>query len=925
MRRTNLKPWRQVIEPHEDIRKGHFDESVYAASLGLVSAGEGALDYRDSRTFFKKTFMTSGLKQLLCDTLKILSGKDNGKRVIELQTPFGGGKTHALVSLYHLFANTNQISDLDIVKEILSEAKVKEIPEVRLAVVDGSRPNPLEVGNLPDNTPIRTLWGSLAYQLAGEKGFGIVAENDKKRVSPGEAALGNLLNTAGPCIILLDEILEYVEKAAGITVGRSNLGSQTISFVRDLAVQVANCPTAVLVATLVASQQATGPEAVRAFNLLQEEFHRVGGTLQIVHGEEIYGVLRTRLFDNIHESKAIQNTAKVYGDYYYENKSELPGEIFKPSANYVDKIIASYPFHPELVSILHDRWGSLAKFQRTRGVLRFFALTVGRLWENKNSGYLIQPSDIDFDDERLRAWTVEMTVPGYHAVFASDIAGKSAKAHLIDEELPNELRKFELAKGLARAIILYSISGGKEVRVGIPRLRLSVSVPELKISDIAEPLYRLGRRCWYLYSENNQFWFSTEENLNKLIVDKEDEIDNEDITELLRTRLADSLKDRPKDIEIRIWPKEPRDVSDISKLQLVYLDLRSASSLSDMSTAKNRAREILDKAVTNRVHKNMVIFCVPDGMEVQGLDTQARRYLALKAIDDDTHIKLNPENQRRLKLMIDDSYKGIMEKIVASYRYFLVPDTKGEFIIEDLGKDAFVASTKHAHKALEYLEQKDLVHSKLSLTVVFMEHPELWQKEQKTLSAKQLWDHLTSICGLQRPLSLEVFKSSIIDGVASGQFGYGVGDGEQFSFPRILYTEQIPSTQVDIQADCFLISKEASIEVKEEKRPIDETDEEDIDTGKIGEGKTPSYVTGKDLPDKNVYKKFSVEFDVSDTDWLDIRSYVFDELVKANAKFKARIVLDVESDEGLDQGLVDNGIGETLEQSASNVKWKKKE
>jgi len=203
-----------------------------------------------------------------------------------------------------------------------------------------------------------------------------------------------------------------------------------------------------------------------------------------------------------------------------------------------------------------------------------------------------------------------------------------------------------------------------------------------------------------------------------------------------------------------------------------------------------------------------------------------------------------------------------------------------------------------------------------------MEHPELWPKGEKGLSTKPLWDHLTSICGLQRPLSLEVFRTAIKDGVASGQFGYGVGDGEQFSFPEIWYSESVPDNQVDVQADCFLIRKEAAIESKKEKSP---------DNGPVGpepsddeEGEDTGIREDEGSAGKHVYKELSVEFDVSDIDWHDIRTYIFDELVKSGVNFRVSIALDVESDDGLDQGLVDNGIAETLEMSASNVKWKKK-
>ena len=113
-----LKPWRQVVTPHADIRQGKFDASVFAADLGEVLAGRGAIDYRDAKTFFSKTYLTHGLTQLLIDVMRRLGGSGKGEPVIQLQTAFGGGKTHTLLTQYHLFKKPNEVGKLPEIQQI---------------------------------------------------------------------------------------------------------------------------------------------------------------------------------------------------------------------------------------------------------------------------------------------------------------------------------------------------------------------------------------------------------------------------------------------------------------------------------------------------------------------------------------------------------------------------------------------------------------------------------------------------------------------------------------------------------------------------------------------------------------------------------------------------------------------------------------
>src|SRR3954464_12536720 len=153
---STLKAWRQVVTPHADIRQGKFDSSVFAADLGEVLAGRGAVDYRDAATFYSKTYLTEGISRLLIEVMQRLSGSGKAEPVIQLQTPFGGGKTHTLLTLYHLLKKPNEVGKLPEIQEIVGSAGITHIPTANVACL---------VGTALDATSERTFWGEMAYQL----------------------------------------------------------------------------------------------------------------------------------------------------------------------------------------------------------------------------------------------------------------------------------------------------------------------------------------------------------------------------------------------------------------------------------------------------------------------------------------------------------------------------------------------------------------------------------------------------------------------------------------------------------------------------------------------------------------------------------------------------------------------------------------
>ncbi|GAG63448.1 unnamed protein product, partial [marine sediment metagenome] len=219
-----MKPWYEIVEPFTTIQSGQIEETEFTPDLKDIIEGKTSQYYQDPKKFFKITYMTRGLLRLFHNVQnKVTLGKGNA--VIKLQTPFGGGKTHALIAIYHFAVNGKTIAR--ILPECFTQIDTK------LLAIEGTHLNPLE-GHKCENLCIQTLWGEIAYQLGGNEGYKQFEENDKKMISPGKEKLNTFLKDFPSFILLLDEIAEYITKADGIAVNDSNLGTQTLLFLQEL-------------------------------------------------------------------------------------------------------------------------------------------------------------------------------------------------------------------------------------------------------------------------------------------------------------------------------------------------------------------------------------------------------------------------------------------------------------------------------------------------------------------------------------------------------------------------------------------------------------------------------------------------------------------------------------------------------------------
>ena len=519
---ATLTPWRQVVQPHADIRLGKFDSSVFAADLGEVMAGRGAVDYRDASTFFSKTYLTAGLSQLLIEVMERLAGSGKTEPVIQLQTSFGGGKTHTLMTLYHLFQKPNEVGRLPQIQKLVNAAGLKQIPTAKVACL---------VGTALNASNDRTLWGELAFQLDGNKEgklYGMIAKNDQNKSSPGSKDLGKMLQEAGPCLILMDEILVYLINAASVPVGESTLRGTTLTFLQQLSIAVANCPHAMLVVTLTSQlAEYMDENAERAYESLERVMGRIEKIRQTVEGAEIYEIIRRRLFENLGDTAQHQAAADAYWEMYRKLGEDVPSACQEPA--YREAIVKAYPFHPELISVLYERWGTITSFQRTRGVLRLLADAISALYQAKDNEPLIQSSSLNLGVAAVRSELVKHTGSGnvYHSVIDSDISGASAKAPQIDRQLGSEYAKESVSEKLARSIFMYSFSGGQQRGATLPQLRLGVLNPEMAPPFISDALDRMTKRLWYLYNDSGLYRFDSRPNLNRILVDREEMIRSE--------------------------------------------------------------------------------------------------------------------------------------------------------------------------------------------------------------------------------------------------------------------------------------------------------------------------------------------------------------------------------------------------------------
>lgn len=914
-----MKPWIQVVEPHEDIRKGRFDESVFAADIGAVLADRGAIEYRDPELFLKKTFFTQEISSLLGSILLRLSGKKGIEPVVQLQTPFGGGKTHTLLAIYHLIKHKNIAIKSEDIKVLLDENNLKSIPDAKIAIIDGEAVNAGVIRKTVEGLEIKTLWGEIAYQVGGAEAYKIIEKDDVKRISPGSNKIASIIEAHGPIIVLLDETLKYLTKASGVSVGESTLAAQTISFMQELTEAFANSDKSILFASLASSSSDFSDEnEERMFQRLSKVFGRVEAIKEPVKGEEIYEVIRKRLFENTGSPSVAKEIASVYWEFYQKNKEDFPRNVRE--LNYKKLLEKAYPFHPEFINILREKWGTITEFQKTRGVLRLLALIVSDLYKKKHSGALIQVSHVNLGNPEILSELLKYTGRQFEGVVASDISGSTAKAPQIDRELGSEYAKESITEGIATSIFMNSFSAKAENGVPENELRLAILYPKLPIAIFADSLNRAKDRFYYLDEKNHLYRFTDVINLNKRIVDKEDAIRSEDIKIYVQNKVWEMLG--TKFIERNRFPEENTDIPDIPKPRIVLLSLEHTKGKSTWSDTEKFISKLLNSHGTkHRRFKNVLIFLVPDEILKNQLNKSVKRYQALVQINDEykTRKGLSDEQKKQLQFKIKNIDNELPTLIASTYRNVVVANDKNNLKSFDMGTIVYSKSNPISNIVWQTLKEHEKLIEKLDPNLVLSAKWSLWPKGKNSINIKVLWEYFAQYTNLPILSSESVLRSCVTQGVSRGLFGYALGDGKKFEKP--FYNKYIEEENIEISETSWLIKPEIAVKLLPK--------EEQVSIKKISKGGATSIIiekpTGgkKELGIKTI-KELSFDASIDWQNWQNFFTYIISPLTEDNADIKIELKFESKSDEGISQDKID-AILENINNICKDLKMKKKE
>lgn len=721
----NLKPWFAIARPHEDIRQGRLDEAVFAANLWAVAQGSETAPevYTRPEIFFQKTYLTNGLTNVLQKVARALAGRtDAGDRILNLQTAFGGGKTHILIALWHLAKHTDIIRESEACDEV-KEALGGQLPEEvnAVAVFTNQSCDATQGRQTPEGIHTRTLWGELALQLGGVELYKRVEANDQSRTVP-QGIFVDILKRAAPCLILIDELADYCVGASAVEVGGSTLADQTISFVQQLTEAIQEVPRTALVATLPAShlEVASSELGQEILNRLGRRFGLMSADIKPISDEEneIYEVVRRRLFENLGDEAEHKEVADAYAQLYQSHRNEVPAEATR--ATYRDRILQAYPFHPELIDAFHLRWASHDDFQRARGVLTMLAGIVSDLWQRRGnetqSQPLIQPCHIRWSIDILQGELTRLWGNGYGSVVDADIIGEKANATLLDEERGEDYAREKITQGLAATMLLGSF-GGQGERIGFSSkdLKLCVGRPTVNWGYTDGALLAFEDQSFYLHTASagnlgKRYWFGTKPTLRKLVVQYRQRYArqsfDEEIVDLVRGQLREE-RGSASSATWRVLVDPGPELSEQRALTLVILPPDATHSENGAtSPAVERIRQRSEKCGNGeRLYRNTLLFLAPSERGISKLRQQLRDLKAHQDVRRDYSDQLDEEQKRDLAKRLDQTEQITLETLGTAYSY--VARVEGSSVVIKPLPETGVTLHDHLESVWRYVVQDE--------------------------------------------------------------------------------------------------------------------------------------------------------------------------------------------------------------------------
>lgn len=835
---SGLRPWREVIRPHDDVARGAFTASEFAADLHLVHTGQATSpEYGDPVEFFTRTYLTEGLRDLLSRALRRLNGEAGASPVVNLQTNFGGGKTHSMLALYHLFSGTPIKDFPQELQELIAANGNPDLGalDVRRVALVGTY---LKAGSpiiKDDGTEVRTLWGELAWQLGGREAYDLIAEDDRAGTNPGEA-LRTLIVHYSPSLILIDEWVAYARQLVTDKELPSGSFETQFTFAQSLTEIVRSVPGVMLVVSIPASDTGTegrgsdieigGANGQLALERLQNVIRRVADQWRPSSKDESFEIVRRRLFQapNAEGLTTISAVARSFTNLYRNNTALFPRDAASPNDDYEKRIRASYPLHPELLDRLYEDWSTLERFQRTRGVLKLVSSIVHELWASNDASPLILPGNVPLDATTVNTDLTQYLEDQWKPIIDSDIDGPGSTAQQIDLDRPNLGQRF-VTQRIARTIFMGAAPRIKSTRKGLDKqyLWLGTAVPGDTLGNFGSAVELLAQRSTYFYEEQGHYWFDTQPSVTKTANDYAERLreDVETVWNEITRRLQGEERARGVFDRVHIAPSSSADIPDLEDTRLVIAHPRYARRKQDGADSAAHAwvRDAIEsKGASQRIHRNTLIFLLADKSELESLEAATRSYLGWKrvqALATNGSIDLLAQQRNQTNDWVSRLDRTVSDRIRDTFVWAVYPEqfdpTKPFELVADRVPDSGGRSL--AERVSAKLGREDQLVTDFGAPILgatlHHELGALW-RDAGEITVGELWGYFTRYTYLPRLVRREVLDAAIHQAlvtvlVDSERFGIAASKDTETGRYRNLVVPPEPNASIQVTDSTLLI------------------------------------------------------------------------------------------------------------------------
>ena len=941
-KKGELPYWWQACTPHEGFRDpAHIDESLFAATLGGVFAGSARDEYLDPKRFLSQTYFTDNLTQMVRDIASRMSG-GQGPAVTEVQTPFGGGKTHALLTLYHLINSPQEALEIPSVADALGEASIPA--GARVLVFDGQEASS-EPAMKENGASVNTLWGELTHQVSTAAFSRLIIDSDGRGEAPGNAVFRQVLEEASPCLILLDEIVSYLVKLKYSSVRRTqNLYRQTIQFLQETLQLASNVPGVCVLISLPKSRREFGgldPEQLRnELNILddlQPRADRVVSKRTPINDEDIYVLMGRRLFEHVGAGVA-DTVAGAYRQVYEKTPGLYDAAVSTP--DYLEQQKAAYPLHPELIDVIYKKWSTAPDFPRTRATLQLLAGVVADQWANRREAHAIQSAHVDLERERIRTRIVSAAGSGggYDGVVAADIVGGDAHADMQDRNRGSDYARFHIARGVATTVLMHSF-GGMERSGGTPQeIRLGTVAPNVGPEYVTEVLGSLEETLWYVHREGDSLSFQTRPNIYRVIAQRADEQPDSTVADRLRTEV-DGAIGTAAGFRVLPWAGADGQIADNPDPAIAVLDPRYAvgeSGNGGANTDEERVRQLWDRMGGGlRQWRNALVLVAPDREFWDRAEHAVREVLAYESVVGSAgkqSLDLSNLEVRDLESRSRAKRDSLRTSVATAYRWVFYPSEQG---LASVSLPVPATSGEHiSRRVVQRLSDQDYGAPKVlpKMGAVYFNAkiaPHLWKDEADALDLGEAsrrfpqWTYLPIL-----PNREETLRACIREGVSQKLWAVAIGDATTSKYQALIEKpEGVDGVSTLFDGSASLVKGDMLQLVREELHPEEPERGEDEGEGEEGQTEEHGKTTGKisdqliPAPPKRLRR---VRLDVDDlavAKTNNLQPYLFKVLQEQDAVAELSVTIEVTSDAGISQDVLNQRIVEAFEQLGISVRW----